>query len=52
MTATLPDIVKLQVSLINSVDDTVDQTKLLNKIEIVNKLSDWVHFFINYHVME
>ena len=52
MTANLPDNVKLQVSLTSSVNDTVNQTKLLNKNEIVNKLSDWVHFFIDYHDME
>jgi len=48
----LPDNVKLQVSLISSVNDTVNQTKLLNKNDIVNKLSDWVHFFIDQHDME
>jgi len=52
MTGNSPDNVKLQVSLISSVDDTVNQTKLLNKNYIVNKLSDWVHFFIDYHDME
>jgi len=52
MTTHLPDNVKLQVSLIISVNDTINQTKLLNKNEIVNKLSDWVHFFIDYHDME
>jgi hypothetical protein len=49
MTANLPDNVKIQVSLISS--DTVNQTKLLNKNEIVNKLSDWVHFFVDYRDM-
>ena len=52
MTAKLPDNVKLQVSLVSNVDDKINQTKLLNKNEIVNKLSDWVHFFIDYHDME
>jgi hypothetical protein len=52
MTENLPDNVKLQVSLISSVNDTVNYTKLLNRNEIVNKLSDWVHFFIDYHDME
>jgi len=52
MTANLPDNINLQVSLISSVHDTVNQTKLLNKNDIVNKLSDWVHFFIDYHDME
>jgi len=51
MTANLPDNVKLQVSIISSANDTVNQTKLLNTNEIVNKLSDWVHFFIDYHEM-
>jgi len=45
MTANLPDNVKLQVSLISSNNYTVNQTKLLSKNEIVNKISDWVPFF-------
>jgi len=40
------------LSLISSVNDTVNQTKLLNKNEIVSKLSDWVHFFVDYHDLE
>ena len=52
MTAKLPDNVKLQVSLVSNVDDKITQTKLQNKNEVGNKLSDWVHFFIDYRVME
>jgi len=40
MTENLRDNAKLQVSLISSVNDTVNHTKLLNKNEIVNKLSN------------
>ena len=51
MTANSSDNVKLQVSSVSNVDDKINRTKLLNKNEIVNELSDWVHFFIDYHDM-
>jgi hypothetical protein len=46
-----PDNVKLQVSLENSTNDRVTQTRLLNKQEVVDKLVDWVNFFIDYQDM-
>ena len=52
MTATLPENVKLQVVLENTKNDRFNQTKFLSKQEVVNKLSDWVNFFIDYHDME
>jgi len=43
----LQENTKLQVSLENSKNDKVSQTKLLSKHEVVNKLAEWVNFFID-----
>ena len=40
MTANSSVNVKLQVSSVSNVDDKINRTKLLNKNEIVNELSD------------
>jgi len=52
MTANLPDNAKLQVSLVSSDNNTVNQTRLLNKKDMVDKLAEWVHFFIDYSDMD
>jgi len=52
LTEHLQDKTKLQVSLENYKNDKVSQTKLLSKQEFVNKLADWVNFFIDYQDME
>ena len=52
MTAKLPENVELQVSLVNNFDDKVNQTPLLEEQGIVNKLSEWVEFFVDYHEMQ
>ena len=52
MTEGLPDNVKLQIMLVNNKDDRSIQTKLINKDEMIIKLSDWVNFFIDYKEME
>ena len=51
MTIGLPDNVKLQISLENSANDKVNQTKLLNKTDMITKLADWVILFMDYHDM-
>jgi len=48
MTEHLQDNTKLQVSLENSKNDKVSQTKLFSQQEVVNKLADLVNFFIDY----
>jgi len=52
MTEDLSDNVKLQVSLSNTKNDKVNQSKLLGKQETIYKLSDWVNLFIDYADME
>jgi len=52
MTTSLPDNAKLQISLENNKNDKVNQTKLLNKTDMIAKLADWVILFIDYHDME
>jgi len=52
MTDGLNDNVKLQIILENDRNDMVNQTKLLNKIDMIEKLFDWVSLFINYQDME
>ena len=51
MTHGLQDNVKLKVSLENTKNDRVNQSKLLSKQDMIYKLSDWVNFFIDYHDM-
>jgi len=51
MTESLSENIKLQVSLTNSQNDHVIQTKLLTKQQMTNNLSDWVYFFIDYQDM-
>lgn len=48
MTENLPPNVKLQVSLANSKNGKINQTKLMDKKDIVNKLSDWTNLFVDY----
>ena len=52
MTENQPDNVKLQVCMVNSVNDKINQTSLLSKQEIIGKLSEWVNLFIDYHDAE
>jgi len=52
MTTGLPDNAKLQISLENGKNDKVNQTKLLNKTDMIAKLADWVILFIDYQDME
>ena len=52
MTEGLPDNVKLQISVENDENDKVNQTKLLNKADMIAKLVDWVILFIDYHDMD
>jgi len=52
MTMGLPDNVKLQISLENDKNDKVNQTKLLNKTDMIAKLADGVISFIDYNDME
>jgi len=52
MTEGLPDNVKLQISLENDENDKVNQTKLLNKTDMIAKVADWVILFIDYHDMK
>jgi len=52
MTTGLPDNAKLQISLENCKNDKVNQTKLLNKTDMIAKLADWVILFIDYQDME
>ena len=47
MTEGLSDNVKLQISLENDKNDKVNQTKLLNKADMIAKLADWVILFID-----
>jgi len=49
MTEGLPDNVKLQISLENDENDKVNQTKLLNKADMIEKVTEWVILFIDYH---
>lgn len=51
MTENLPDNVKLQISLENTENDRVIETKLLNKNDMVLKVSEWVSLFIDYYDM-
>ena len=51
MTINLPKNVKLQVSLVSTQNDRINQTKLLSKHDMANKLADWVNFFIDYQDM-
>jgi len=52
MTSRLPDNVKLQISVENDRNDRVSQTKLLNKVDMISKLADWVILFIDYYDMK
>jgi len=52
MTDGLTDNVKVQIILENDHNDMVSQTKLLNKIDMIEKLFNWVSLFIDYHDME
>ena len=52
MTEGLPDNVKLQISIENDKNDKVNQTKLLNRADMIAKLADWIILFIDYHDME
>ena len=52
MTSGLPENVKLQISLENDRNDRISQTKLLNKADMILKLSDWVILFIDYYDMK
>jgi len=48
----LSDNVKLQIILENNKNDQVNQTRLLNKTDMIAKLVDWVILFIDYHDMD
>ena len=52
MSEVMPQNVKLQISLENSVNGRTNQTKLSNKADIILKLTDWVILFIDYHDMK
>jgi len=52
MTAQVSDNVKLQIVLENNKNGRVNQTKLLNKTDMIEKISDWVGMFLDYHDMD
>ena len=52
MTVNLPDNVKLQISLENTANNRINETMLVNKYDIVLKISDWVSLFIDYYDMD
>ena len=52
MTEKLPENTKIQVSLVNARNDRTAETKLLDKLQITHKLSQWVNLFIDYYEMD
>ena len=52
MTAQASDNAKLQIALENNKNGKVIQTVLLNKTDIIDKVSDWVSWFTDYHDMD
>jgi len=52
MSEGLSDNVKLQIILENDKNDQINQTGLLNKVDMIEKLVDWVILFIDYHDMD
>jgi len=52
ITENFPENVKLQISLENTKNNRVNETKLLNKNDIIFKVADWVSLFIDYYDMD
>jgi len=52
MISNLPENVKMQISLTNEKTGKVNQTKMLNKTDMTEQLSDWVGMFTDYPDIE
>ena len=51
MTEGQPEIVRLQISLENTQNNRIIETKLMTKHEVIEKAVEWVNLFIDYSIM-